>query len=267
MDGLFRLEGEVAVVTGATGKLGPIWVEALLEAGAKVAALDLGRATATPAWQALAERHGESVLRRYDADVTDRAQLEAARERCIAELGTPSVLVNNAGLDQPPGPAKTYAIPEIPAAQFHDVFAVNVIGAFQAAQAFGADMVKAGRGSIVNIGSMYASHSPDARYYEHLDCDPPFLKPPAYGASKAALVNLTRYLAAHWAPVRVNSLSPGGVLGAQDEQFKRKFCARVPMNRMAQRADLIGPLLFLASSASSYVTGVNLDVDGGYHVW
>lgn len=267
MESVFRLDGQVAVVTGATGRLGPVWVEALLEAGAKVAALDLGRAAGTPAWQALAQRYGAGVLRRYDADVTDRAQLEAVRERCMAELGTPQVLVNNAGVDQPPGPAKTYEIPHIPASQFSDVLAVNVTGAFQVAQVFGAAMTKAGRGSIINIGSMYASHAPDARYYEHLDCDPPFLKPPVYGASKAALVNLTRYLAAHWAPVRVNSLSPGGVLGAQDEQFKQKFCARVPMKRMAVPADLVGPLLFLASSASSYVTGINLDVDGGYHVW
>ena len=86
-------------------------------------------------------------------------------------------------------------------------------------------MLRSGRGSIINIGSLYASVSPDARFYDHLPADPPFLKPPAYGASKAALVNLTRYLATHWGPqgVRVNALSPGGVEGGQDPEFKRKF--------------------------------------------
>ena len=111
--------------------------------------------------------------------------------------------------------------------------------------------------------------SPDARFYDHLPSDPPFLKPPAYGASKAAVVNLTRYLAAHWGPrgVRVNALSPGGVLGGQDPEFRRKFCDAGAARRMATEDDLRGPLVFLASGASSYVTGINLMVDGGFTVW
>jgi NAD(P)-dependent dehydrogenase (short-subunit alcohol dehydrogenase family) len=150
-----------------------------------------------------------------------------------------------------------------------EIFEVNATGLFVVTQVFGSEMVKAGRGSIINIGSLYASVSPDARFYEHLQSDPPFLKPPAYGASKAAVVNLTKYLATHWAPhgVRVNTLSPGGVLGGQDEDFKRKFCDRVPLGRMASTDDLRGPLLFLASRASSYVTGIELVVDGGFTAW
>jgi NAD(P)-dependent dehydrogenase (short-subunit alcohol dehydrogenase family) len=130
-------------------------------------------------------------------------------------------------------------------------------------------MAQRGHGTIVNIGSLYASVSPDARFYEHLPTEPPFLKPPAYGASKAALVNLTRYLAAHWGPagVRVNALSPGGVEGGQDPEFKRKFNERVPLGRMCTPEDLEGPLLFLASGASNYVTGVELLVDGGFTAW
>jgi len=130
-------------------------------------------------------------------------------------------------------------------------------------------MAKAGRGSIINIGSLYASVSPDAHFYDHIVSDPPFLKPPAYGASKAAVVNLTKYFATAWGPrgVRVNTLSPGGVLGAQDDQFKSKFNARVPLGRMALHQDLIGPLQFLASDASAYVTGAELRVDGGFTAW
>ena len=139
-------------------------------------------------------------------------------------------------------------------------------GAFVAGQVFGAGMAVRGRGSIINIGSLYASVSPDARFYDHLPADPPFLKPPAYGASKAALVNLTRYLATHWGPkgVRVNALSPGGVEGGQDDQFKRKFTSRVPLGRMAVARDLGGPLIFLASDAASFVNGEILAVDGGF---
>ncbi len=181
----------------------------------------------------------------------------------------PHVLVNNAGIDQPPGPAATWRLEDIPLDVFRRTTDVNLAGAFAAAQVFGAAMVRAGRGAIVNIGSLYASVSPDQRLYEHLPADPPFLKPPAYGASKAGLINLTRYLATHWGPsgVRVNALSPGGVEGGQDPEFKRKFIARVPLGRMARAEDLGGALIFLASDASSYVTGIELRVDGGFTSW
>jgi NAD(P)-dependent dehydrogenase (short-subunit alcohol dehydrogenase family) len=256
------------VVTGALGRLGPVWCEALLDAGASVGGIDLGGSPMAPPFRSLQDRNAPR-LRLYRADVRDRKSLDAARVQCEMDLGIPTVLVNNAGIDQPPGPAKTYRIQDIPDEVFRGVLDVNLVGAFHAAQAFGPAMVGLGRGSIINIGSLYASVSPDPRAYDHLASDPPFLKPPAYGASKAALVNLTRYLAAHWGPsgVRVNALSPGGVEGEQDETFKRKFIARVPLGRMAVARDLGGPLIFLASDASSYVTGVELLVDGGYTAW
>jgi NAD(P)-dependent dehydrogenase (short-subunit alcohol dehydrogenase family) len=136
-------------------------------------------------------------------------------------------------------------------------------------QVFGGAMAARGGGAIINIGSLYASVSPDQRFYEHLPGDLPFLKSPAYGASKAAVVNMTRYFATLWGDrgVRVNALSPGGVLAGQDEQFKAKYAGRVPLGRMAVGDDLKGPLLFLASRASSYVTGHELRVDGGFTAW
>jgi NAD(P)-dependent dehydrogenase (short-subunit alcohol dehydrogenase family) len=266
---LFSVQGEVAVVTGALGKLGPVWVETLLDGGAQVFAIDRPGQNAPHEFRVLEERCG-SGLRLAFADVRDRAALEAACRDCLENLGVPSILVNNAGIDQPPATLeKGYRLEEIPLEGNREVFEVNTLGLFLVTQVFGAHMVKAGRGSVINIGSLYASVSPDARFYDHIPSDPPFLKPPAYGASKAAVINLTRYLATHWAPhgVRVNALSPGGVLGEQDEQFKRKFCARVPLGRMAAYDDLRGPLLFLASMASAYVTGVELVVDGGFTAW
>jgi NAD(P)-dependent dehydrogenase (short-subunit alcohol dehydrogenase family) len=178
--------------------------------------------------------------------------------------------VNNAGIDRPPAGSKGgHLLEDIPFEENREVIEVNTLGLFQVTQIFGDRMVKAGRGSIINIGSLYASVSPDERFYSHIQSDPPFLKPPVYGASKAAVVNLTKYLATLWAPhgVRVNALSPGGVLGDQDAEFKRKFCDRVPLGRMATADDLCGPLLFLASQASSYVTGIELVVDGGFTAW
>ncbi|MCC6178140.1 MAG: SDR family oxidoreductase [Chloroflexi bacterium] len=264
------LAGRVAVVTGALGKLGPIWIGGLLDAGATVAGVDLAAAPISEAFTALREAAGPERLALYRADVRERADLDAAQDAIVRDLGVPHVLVNNAGIDQPPNTdAPQYQLDEIPADVFRRVLDVNTFGTFQVCQVFGTAMAEAGRGAIVNIGSMYAVISPDQRLYEHLPFDPPFLKPPAYGASKAAILNLTKYLAAFWGPrgVRVNALSPGGVLGGQDDEFKRKLCEKIPLRRMAVDADLVGPLVFLASDASAYVTGTNLQVDGGITVW
>jgi NAD(P)-dependent dehydrogenase (short-subunit alcohol dehydrogenase family) len=243
------LRGEVAVVTGALGNLGPVWIEALASAGMRVAAVDV--------------REGESRADLLEiASVTDSAALNRVRKRVERELGPPRVLVNNAGIDQPPGPAAgKESIASISGDEFLRVLDVNTRGTFVASQVFGVPMQEAGRGSIVNVASLYASVSPDPAFYDHI---PGFVKPPAYGASKAGVVQLTKWLARHLAPVRVNALSPGGVRGDQDDEFLRKYCERVPLRRMAERDDLAGPLLFLASEASRYVTGHELRVDGGF---
>ena len=269
IDPLFRLDNQTAVVTGACGKLGPTWVEALLDAGARVAALDLPGAAASAGYQAVAARAG-ARLERFECDVTSRASIERALADLVGRLGTPSVLVNNAGVDQPPDAGGSRApIEQLPIDQFRRMVEVNLLGTFQVTQAIGGVMAAGGSGSIVNIGSLYASVSPDQRFYEHLPGNLPFLKSPAYGASKAAVVNMTKYFATLWGlrGVRVNTLSPGGVAGGQDEQFKAKYGARVPIGRMAQPEDLQGPLVFLASRASSYVTGHELRVDGGFTAW
>jgi NAD(P)-dependent dehydrogenase (short-subunit alcohol dehydrogenase family) len=228
------LVDRIAVVTGALGKLGRVWTEALAGAGATVVGLDLG--------------DGDGVVR---ADVTDRESLE----RVLSEIGTPAILVNNAGIDARPGGDE---------GEFAKTLDVNVTGVHNATQVFGEAMCTTGGGSIVNIGSLYASVAPIPAFYDHIE--PPFVKPAAYGASKAAVVNLTRYFARLWGPygVRVNALSPGGVLAGQDEEFVRKYSERVPLGRMARTEDLVAPLLFLVSDASAYVTGHELRVDGGF---
>lgn len=259
------LAGSLAIVTGAFGKLGPVWVETLAGAGADVLGLDV-RDDAAAELARRAEEAGGSF--RFElADVTDRERLDELAA-ALDEAGTPpAVLVNNAGIDQPPGAAAaSWLVEHIPTDDFRRTLDVNLVGTFTATQAFGALMVAAGAGSIVNVGSLYASTAPDPSFYDHIEVDPPFLKPPAYAASKAGVLSLTRYFARLWGPqgVRVNALSPGGVLGGQDPEFMRKFCARVPLRRMAEPADLTGPLLFLASDASRYLTGHELRVDGGF---
>ena len=269
-DAVFRLHDDVAVVTGALGRLGPVWVEALLEAGAHVAALDLPAAAPSGAFEALAARVDATRLRRVECDITDGESIVAARNTIVDTFGPPSVLVNNAGIDQPPDrPDERYGIEDLPVPLFRRMVEVNLVGTFQVTQVFGGLMVDRRCGSIVNIGSLYASVSPDQRFYEHLAGDRPFLKVPSYGASKAGVVSLTKYFATLWggAGVRVNALSPGGVADAQDGIFKRKYSERVPLGRMAEPGDLKGPLVFLASTAASYVTGINLCVDGGFTAW
>ena len=268
-DGLFRLDHQIAVVTGACGKLGPVWAEALIAAGAHVAALELAGAPQSAAYTALAASVGDR-LHHWDCDVTDRRSIEAALQRIVERMGEPAVLVNNAGIDQPPdSEGQRSRIEDLPLNQFQRIVDVNLLGTFQVTQVIGGRMASRGGGSIINIGSLYASVSPDQRLYEHLPGDVPFLKSPAYGASKAAVVNMTKYFATLWGPmgVRVNTLSPGGVLGGQDEQFKKKYGSRVPLGRMATPDDLKGALVFLASGASSYVSGHELRVDGGFTAW
>jgi len=158
------------------------------------------------------------------------------------------------------------ALQDVPADDFRRTVDVNLVGTFVATQVFGAAMRDGDGGSIVNVGSLYATIAADPRLYDHLPVDPPFLKPAAYGASKAGVLSLTRYFARLWGShgVRVNAISPGGVAGGQDDEFRAKYNARVPLGRMAEPDDLRGPLLFLASGASRYVTGHELRVDGGF---
>jgi NAD(P)-dependent dehydrogenase (short-subunit alcohol dehydrogenase family) len=266
---LFGLAGEVAVVTGALGNLGPVFCEALLERGASVLATDLEGRAPSARFAAVRERFAEDRLVVTPMDITERRSLTDALALCRERLGTPSVLVNNAGIDQPPRVMKTHRLEDVPLELASAVFNVNALGTFQAMQVFGGEMAARGKGSIINIGSAYATAVPDPRYYDHLPTDPPFIKPPAYGASKAAVLNLTRYFAVHLAPrgVRVNALSPGHVAGDQDETFKAKIRARIPLGAQAKPEDLKGALVFLSAEASRYVTGVNLEVAGGFHLW
>jgi NAD(P)-dependent dehydrogenase (short-subunit alcohol dehydrogenase family) len=252
-----ELDGQVAIVTGAAGRLGRAFVAGFAGAGITAVGLDLVAPEDDPGF------HLET------ADITDRGSMTEASQRIEREVGPVAVLVNNAGIDQPPdAAAQTYAIEDVPLEDFGQTVDVNLVGTFNATQVFGSRMRDRRRGSIVNIGSVYASQAPDPRFYDHLDADPPFLKPPAYAASKAGVLALTKYFARLWGPdsVRVNALSPGGVAAEQDSEFVRKYSERVPLGRMAEPEDLVGPLLFLATSASGYLTGQEIRVDGGFGI-
>jgi NAD(P)-dependent dehydrogenase (short-subunit alcohol dehydrogenase family) len=251
-DPLFDLSGRVAVVTGGLGQLGQVYVRGLAARGMKVAVFDVA---------------GEPAV-----DVTDRASVEAGLERVVGEFGIPHLLLNNAGLDSPPdapaeevGPFETY-----PEASFERVMDVNVKGTFLCCQVVGAAMARAGRGSIVNVSSVYGLLSPQQDLYEfRRRGSESFTKPVAYSVSKSAVLNLTRYLATYWARsgVRVNTLTLAGVRADQPAEFLEAYEPRVPLGRMADAEECLGAVVFLASDASSYMTGANLVVDGGWSAW
>lgn len=264
-DPLFDVGREIAVVTGVAGQLGGQYARALLARGARVAGLDLKPSAGS---EALAAEFGDRFAF-HAASVTDRASLAAALAAITAQFGTPTVLVNNAALDSPPsapleenGPYETY-----PEASFDRVMDVNVKGVHLCCQVFGGAMAQAGRGSIVNIASIYGVVSPDQSLYDYRRArGETFYKPVAYSVSKSALLNLTRYLAVYWAKqgVRVNTLTIAGVFNHQEQAFLDGYCGRIPVGRMAQPDEYNGAILFLASDASRYMTGGNLVVDGGW---
>jgi NAD(P)-dependent dehydrogenase (short-subunit alcohol dehydrogenase family) len=267
MSRLFSLRDKVVVITGGLGQLGLAYARCLTDEGARVALLDI------PASPLLPEGLAESAnVRYFAADVTERASLETALSALEAIWGSPHCLINNAGLDSPPGspveengPFETY-----PEQSWDKVMGTNAKGSFLCCQIFGGAMARERRGSIVNIGSIYGVVSPDQRIYEYRQKEgAPFFKPVAYSASKSALYNLTRYLATYWAPygVRVNTLTLGGVYNNQDPQFLEEYLRRVPLGRMANPEDYFGPIIFLLSDASAYVTGSNLTADGGWTAW
>jgi NAD(P)-dependent dehydrogenase (short-subunit alcohol dehydrogenase family) len=213
---------------------------------------------------------GERNVALVTADVTSAGELAAARDEVMARFGPPHILIASAGIDHPPAPGHPFDLGSLAPAEIERTIHVNVAGTLLTVSAFGGPMASAGRGSVVLIGSQYATVSPRPQLYDHLSEEGhPFVKNPAYSASKAAVASIARYFAAHWGchGVRVNALSPGGVRSGQDPEFQRKFAAEVPLGRMLEPAELEGPLLFLASEASSYVTGTHLIVDGGYTSW
>jgi NAD(P)-dependent dehydrogenase (short-subunit alcohol dehydrogenase family) len=249
----FSLADRVAVVTGGAGQLGRAIVQGLEERGARVAVFDL-------------------AAEEFRVDVTDRAAIERASEQVEREWGTPHVLVNAAALDSPPDapPEEVGPVESYPEASFDEVMDVNVKGTFLCCQVVGARMAAAGRGSIVNISSVYGMLSPVQDLYEfRRRKGEEFFKPIAYSVSKSALYNLTRYLATYWAKsgVRVNTLTLAGVWNDQPQEFLEAYTKRMPLGRMAEVSEVVGPVVFLASDASSYVTGSNLVADGGWSAW
>lgn len=260
----FRLDGEVALVTGGAGILGRRFCAGLVAAGAKVAVVDVHGS------EDAADEIGHGA-EPFSCNVADPGSVRACVEAVVERFGRIDILLNNAATKT--SDVREFFTPfeDYRLETWREVMSVNIDGMFLMAQAVGKEILAGGRGGrIVQTASIYGLVGPDSRIYECSDyLGGPINTPAVYSASKAAVVGLTRWLATHWADkgIRVNCLVPGGVSSGQNSTFSELYSARVPMGRMAEAEEMVPPMLFLASRASSYVTGQVLAADGGWTAW
>jgi NAD(P)-dependent dehydrogenase (short-subunit alcohol dehydrogenase family) len=264
---MFDLSEKVAIVTGALGLIGKEHCRALADAGATVVATDVdGKAC-----DAFAREMPNALG--VGADITKQASVVALRDAVLARFGRVDVLVNNAAIndkfESPAAAAELSKFENYPLDLWQRSLDVNVTGMFLCCQTIGSVMAERGAGSIVNVASTYGIVAPDQSLYVRPDGTQSFYKSAAYPVTKGAVISLTRFLAAYWGSkgVRVNTLSPGGVENGQDDWFVESYAKRTPLKRMARANDYRGAIVFLASDESSYMTGANLVVDGGFTAW
>lgn len=267
----FDLTGKTALVTGAAGLLGRQFSLALAQAGANVVLADLNEDIAAQNSVELKHLGLSSVA--VKVDVTDPFSTKAMVQHALTTYGRLDVLVNSAALDPKFDPAnlsdqeanafETYSLES-----WRKALNVNLTGMFLASQAAVIPMLVQGQGVIVNISSIYGLVGPDQRLYEQADNSRQF-KPVFYSVTKAGVLGFTRYLAAYYAGknIRVNALTPGGVYNNHDQVFTDQYSARTVLGRMADLDEMNAAMLFLCSEASSYMTGSNLVVDGGWTTW
>ena len=267
---LFSLKGKTAMVTGGAGILGQHFCKGLASAGANVAIVDINRGHAQKLADEVAQTYGVKAFA-FDYDITQPSNVKELLREAKDIFGRIEVLHNNmAGktndLELFFAPYEKYDMET-----WNTIMNSNLNSMFLVSQAVGAHMQEEGiAGSIIQTSSIYGIMAPDSRIYEGSEYMGVTINTPAiYSVTKAGVIGLTRYLSTYWAKenIRVNSISPGGVESGQNETFKSKYSNRVPLGRMARASEMVGALLYLASEASSYMTGQNIVVDGGLSAW
>jgi 2-deoxy-D-gluconate 3-dehydrogenase len=283
---LFDLTGRTAVVTGGAGLLGREFCRTLAQAGASVVVADVSAAAAEETVLEIATHAADSQsgsqLRALAVacNVADPVSVNAMVAQTRQAFGRLDILVNSAALDPKVDSqanlqdnlaqhgGHTNAFEDYPLQAWNQALEVNLTGAFLCCQAAARVMLEQEGGVIINLSSIYGVAAPDQRLYQR-EGKPPQYKPVYYTVTKAGIIGLTSYLAAYFAGknIRVNALTPGGVFNGHDEAFVQAYSAKAILGRMADKSDMNGALLFLASDASAYMTGANLIVDGGWTTW
>lgn len=267
----FDLSGRTAIVTGGGGILGRGFCEVLAAYGANVAVFDVNDATAAQTLDAIRAGSPSAKAIAVACDVSSAASVTSAVARVVNEFGSIDILHNNAASKTGDLAGFFASFEDYTLETWREIMGVNIDGMFLMAQAVGKQMIAQGRGgSIIQTASIYGMVGPDQRIYEGSQYLGRAINTPAvYSTSKAAVIGLTRHLASYWGAhgIRVNTLTPGGVESGQNDVFSQKYSARVPLARMARADEMQSALLFLASDASSYMTGQNLVIDGGLTCW
>jgi NAD(P)-dependent dehydrogenase (short-subunit alcohol dehydrogenase family) len=263
---LFDLSNKTAIVTGGAGVLGVVFCSALAAHGANVALVDLNKSDAEKAASLI-----QGNVIGFGCDVSDTLSVKKLVDDVVKEFGEINILHNNAATKSEDLSAFFAPFEKYSLSEWRKIMSVNLDGMFIVDQLVGAQMInqKTG-GAVIHTSSIYGVIAPDQRVYEGSDYMGLKINTPAvYAASKAGVIGLSRYLATYWAQhgIRVNTLTPGGVESGQNKEFQDRYSSRVPLGRMAERLDLAGALIYLASDASKYVTGQNLIVDGGLTCW
>ncbi len=256
-----HIRNKRTLLVGATGVLGREYARAFVAAGARVVLADRTESNVL----SLAEELG---IVGVEMDVADEMAVTDGVKTAIEALGGLDGVVNNAAATGEGLMASGDAFSpfeEYPLAVWQRTLDINLTGTFLVAREAGRALKQGGGGSLVNVASVYGVVGPDHRIYE----GQPFRSFPGYSASKAGVIGLTRWLATWWGKdgVRVNCVTPGGVFNGHDERFTSAYSNRTPMGRMAERKELVGIMLYLLSDASSYCTGQNFIVDGGFTAW
>jgi len=257
----FDLTGKVIILTGACGLIGRAFCEAVAQFGGHVVVADIEQADPLSFASQLSEKHPQKMLG-YSLDVTSRESIQGLKSATIKMFGGIHGLVN---AHQNKSHLKFEPFEDVDDANWNTVIEVNLRGTFLMCQIIGSYMAECGLGSVVNIPSTYSVVAPNQNLYEgtSLGC------PAAYSASKGGIDALSRYLASYWAQrkVRVNMITPHGVWNNHEAQFEANFARFSPMRRLSYNHEVASALIYLLSDASSYVTGDNMLVEGGWTVW
>lgn len=266
----FNLTGKSAIVTGGVGLLGKEFCRTLAEAGASVMVADLnGDAAEEYAAQLRSSGYDAGFVR---VNVIDPESVQGMVDNAVELFGGLDILVNSAAMDPKFDAAHSgqhgNTFEDFPLEMWRQAIDVNLTGMFLSCQTAAREMKKKNSGSIINICSTYGLVGPDQRIYERPG-EPVRTKPVYYSVTKAGVLGMVHYLATYYAGtnIRTNALTPGGVFNQHDDLFLKNYSARTVMGRMAKQDEMNGALLFLASDASSYMTGSNLVVDGGWTAW
>ena len=276
----FSLKDKTAVITGGTGLLGSVYTHSLLSLGASVIIIDK-KIDKTKFIKNLVKEYNltKEIINKIKfvkCDITNKKQIDKSFKKIRSNLKNLKVLINNASLVKQVGNddlRDTYKpFLQMKQKDWEDFFSVDLTGTLLVTQKCIPFLRKNGGGSIINISSTYGILSPDQRIYEslsHKNSKQKIEKPIGYSISKSGVLNMTRFLATKFAEdkIRVNTLTLGGVYDNNPKTFVKSYSNKTPLRRMADKNEYAGPIIFLATDASSYMTGSNLVVDGGWSTW